>query len=110
MKKENYNGIITLWSDEKDIFINSMTAIMAASQMQMYFAMQGYLVTSSMNSDNNAISVTVHFEMSKPPKDPHGYLYTRKEITSHTYWSMAEKALIRVRCVEYRFKFAKAAH
>lgn len=105
MKKTiNANGI-TIENESQSKFINASAAIMAAQMLQMNMVLQGYLVTSHMDTENGTIEVTVHFSDKPFPKILDGYKYTKKIITSHEYYSTYNKKSNRVRCVEYIFEY-----
>lgn len=105
-KTRNANGI-TIECDSRGRYINASQAIMAAQMMQMNMALQGYLVTSHIDTETGTVEITVHFSDKPYPKTLDGYTYTKKRITSHEYYSDYEKAPSRTRCVEYRFEYEK---
>lgn len=105
-KTRNANGI-TIECESRGKFINASQAIMAAQMMQMNMALQGYLVTSHIDTENGSVEVTIHFSDKPYPKTLDGYTYTKKTIMSHEYYSPYEKAPSRVRCIEYRFEYEK---
>jgi len=86
-------------------FINKDAALMAFMANQFYFIHRGFLTCSYVNIEMAVIELTVHFELSNPPILPTGYLYSQKEITSHTYYSDNERRLIHVRCLTLRFEY-----
>lgn len=86
-------------------FINKDAALMAFMANQFFFIHQGFLTTSTVNLEVLKIELTVHFDFRNPPRIPEGYVYSQKEITSHTYYSDYERRLIYVRCLTLTFKF-----
>lgn len=105
MKKERRYGVNHVISEEQAKFVNAAAAVMAMQAIQMLFALQGYLATSSINLEHGKVELTIHFEGQPFPTLPQGYKYTTKEVTSHYYWSDADNQQSRVRCVEYTFKY-----
>lgn len=99
-KKMNYSLI-----DIQDAFISKNAALMAFQMAQLYFIQAGYLTTSSVNPESKRIELTIHFELPNFPTIPQGYNYSRREITSHTYFSEYEKRLDYVRCMTLYFKY-----
>lgn len=86
-------------------FINKDAALMAFMANQFYFIHRGFLTTSYVYLDTSKIELTVHFELSNPPILPTGYIYSQKEITSHTYYNDYERRLINVRCLTLTFNY-----
>lgn len=105
-KTRNANGI-RIECESRGKYINASQAIMAAQMMQMNMALQGYMVTSYIDTEAGRVQVTVHFSDKPYPKTLDGYTYTTKIITSHVWYNNYEKAPSRVRCVEYRFEYEK---
>lgn len=86
-------------------FNNKFAALNAFAYFQFHFIQRGHLVSSHVDLEVGTIELTVHFDYSNPPTMPKGYNYSRKEITSHTYYSDTENKLIYVRCLTLRFKY-----
>lgn len=105
MKKEIRNGVIYIESEKEQKYISASAAIMAAQYTELYFAMEGYLVSSTYNLENNKVEVTVHFESKPYPKIYNGAKPTKKTITSHQYWQEFTKSMVRVRCMDLTFEF-----
>lgn len=105
MKKENLNGVIYITSDENEKFVNGTAAIMACQMIQMYYAQQNNLTTNSINLENGRVELTVYFDKTTVANLPKSYLYTKKVISSHEYWSDVLKKNHRVRVINYYFKF-----
>lgn len=78
---------------------------MAFMANQFYFIHREFLTTSRVNLETAVIELTVHFELSNPPILPTGYIYSQKEITSHTYYNDYERRLIHVRCLTLTFNY-----
>lgn len=91
--------------DIKESFITKDAALMAFQMAQLYFIQAGFLTTSSVNIAVKRIELTVHFDLPNFPTIPNGYKYSRKEITSHTYYSEVDKQVGYVRCLELIFKY-----
>lgn len=105
MKKERSFGVNRVTSDKFYMFNDQSSALRHCLKAQNYYATLGYLTTSSLNTENKRIEVTVHFEGKPFPSAPASMLYTFKETTSHQYWSDYEGKQVRVRCVTYYFKY-----
>lgn len=86
-------------------FINAANAIMAMQAAQIYYALAGYLTTSSINIENGRCELSVHFDGKPYPKLPNGYKYSTKEITSHEFYSEVCGGVTRVRCLDFKYKF-----
>lgn len=86
-------------------FINAATAIMAMQAAQIYYALAGYVTTSSISLENGRCELTIHFDGKPYPTLPNGYLYSTKEITSHVFYSAICGGATRVRCLEFAYKF-----
>lgn len=99
------NKMKTAIIDNKESFITKNAALMAFQMAQLYFIQAGYLTTSSVNPESKRIELTIHFELPNFPTIPHGYKYSRREITSHSYFSEFEKKLDYVRCMTLYFKY-----
>lgn len=78
---------------------------MAFQMAHLYFIQAGYLTTSSVNLENGRIEIHVYFDLPNYPTIPHGYNYSRREITSHMYYSDIEKKPVYVRCMDLYFKY-----
>ena len=105
MKKEIRNGVIRITSDKFYSFTDQSSALRHCLKAQNYYATLGYLTTSYLNTETKTIEVTVHFEGKPLPSTPGSMLYTFKEISSHQYWSDVEGRQVRVRCVNYYFRY-----
>lgn len=91
--------------DIKESFITKDAALMAFQMAQLYFIQAGFLTTSYVNPASGIIELTVHFTLPNFPTMPNGYKYSRRWITSHTYYSEVEKQVGYVRCLELIFKY-----
>ena len=91
--------------DIQKSFISKNAALMAFQMCQLYFIQAGYLTTSSVDLETNKIELTVHFDLISYPTIPQGFKYSRREITSHTYYNDWEKKLEYVRCMDLYFKY-----
>lgn len=107
MRKYSEYGVHHIDTDKQAEFLNAATAIMALQALQMLYTLQGYLTYSHINVSNGCVELTIYFEGKPFPKLPQGYLYTRREITSFTYWSNQCRKLERIRRVIFRFEFKK---
>ena len=105
MKKSIKNGVIYIESEKEQKYISASAAIMAAQYTELYLAMEGYLVSSTYNVENEKVEVTVHFDGKPYPKIYKGAKPTKKTITSHQYWQEFSKSMVRVRCMTLTFKF-----
>ena len=105
MKKEIRNGVVVMTSNDNEKFINMEAAQIAFEMMQRIMVFQGFLTCSTISPERRKFELTVHFEDSNYPRVPLGYIYTKKEITSHEYWDKYRKTMQRVRCVEFSFKY-----
>ena len=105
MKKSIENGVIYIESEKEQKYINAISAIAAAQCVQLNLALEGYLVTSTFNIENNRAEVTVHFDGKPFPKINQGTKPTKKTITSHQYWQEFTKSMVRVRCMDLTFEF-----
>ncbi len=105
MKKSIENGVIYIESEKEQKYINAISAIAAAQCVQLNLALEGYLVTSTFNIENNRAEVTVHFDGKPIPKINQGTKPTKKTITSHQYWQEFTKSMVRVRCMDLTFEF-----
>lgn len=86
-------------------YLNMQAAMMAFQMAQMLYASQGYLTTSRLHTAYNVMVLTVHFEMQSFPAVPVGYTYSKKVLTSHTFYSEVCKETMRVRCLELTFNW-----
>lgn len=105
MKKEIRNGVIYIESEKEQKYYSAINAISAAYCVQLNLALEGYLVTSTYNIENNRAEVTVHFEGKPFPKINNVEKPTRKTITSHQYWQEFTKSMVRVRCMTLIYEF-----
>lgn len=102
MKRTDNHFQLELISERGMEFINDFAAIAAATQLQMYFAMQGYMVTSHINGENGSYEITIHFSGKHYPSHPQGYNYSEYSLTSQEAW--IGKAMKRIRCKSYYFR------
>lgn len=105
MKKSIKNGVNYIESEKEQKYMNAISAISAAQCIQLNLALEGYLVTSTYNTENKRVEVTVHFEGKPFPKINQGTKPTKKTITSHQYWQELTKSMVRIRCMELSFEF-----
>lgn len=91
--------------DIKEAFITKNAALLAFQMAQLYFIQAGFLTSSYVNLEVNRIELTIHFDLANYPTIPQGYKYSRREITSHTYYSDYENRLCYVRCMTLYFKY-----
>ena len=83
MIKVNNPYSIELKSESGKPYINAAHAIMAASAMMMYFANEGFLVSSHLDKETSSFEITVHFDTNRYPKNPNGYTFSYYTLTSH---------------------------
>lgn len=107
MKKERRFGVNHLTSENHGKFISEAQAIMALQAIEFLFALQGYNIHSSIDTPNRSLKLTIHFSDKPFPTLLHGYKYTWRDITSHTYWDKINKQPSRIRCVDYYFEYDK---
>ena len=105
MKKRIENGVIYIESEKEQKYMNAISAISAAQCIQLNLALEGYLVTSSVDIENNRAEVTAHFNGKPFPKINQGVKPTKKIITSHQYWQDFTNSVQRVRCMTLIFEF-----
>jgi hypothetical protein len=105
MKKYRENGTCYMEGDFAGPFVNVDAAIMAAQVMQLYFAKRNLSTSLRMFLEVGSIELTVHLEGATNPALPRGYHYSKKRVTSHEYFSEYEKAVVRVRCLEFYFTY-----
>ena len=86
-------------------FITKNAALMAFQMAQLYFIQAGYLTISHVCLETKSINLTVHFELPNFPTIPNGYNYSRREITSHTYYRELDNELVYVRCMDLYFNY-----
>ena len=105
MKKSIVNGVIYIESEKEQKYFTPTIAITAAHWFALKLALEGYLVTSTYNTENNRAEVTVHFDGKPFPKINNLPKPTKKTITSHQYWQEFTKSMVRVRCMDLTFEF-----
>lgn len=105
MKKSKRNGVIYIESEKDQKYSNAISAISAAQWVELTLAFEGYLVSSTYNTENNRAEVTVHFNNKPYPKINKLPKPTKKTITSHQYWQEFTKSMVRVRCLDLTFEF-----
>lgn len=105
MKYVNTCGTLCVLSEDKAKFYNFMAAIMAMQVVQMFYASQGFSVSSSIYEGTKFVEVRIHFDSFTIPTLPAGYPYSRREITSQAYEGYNAKPGERVRVVSYLFDF-----
>lgn len=105
MKKENWHGYITITSEREKKFENADVALMAAQTLQLEMTQKGYLTTSTFNTENRKLEVTVHFSDKLFPSILKDYQATWCTITSQEYWNEYEKRMRRIRCLNYYFEY-----
>jgi len=86
-------------------FNDKFAALNAFAYYQFHFIQKGFLVCSHVDLLVRTIELTVHFDYRNLPTMLKGINYSRKELTSHTYYSDREKKLIYVRCLTLRFQY-----
>lgn len=104
-KFKNNAGVLTIQGDQKEKFHNQACALMSAQLMAIALVNEGYLVTTYLSSEVKKFEVSVHLEDKQMPKLSNNIKYTRKEITSHEYWSSYFKQVTRVRVITFYFTY-----
>lgn len=79
------------------------TAVMAMQACQMYFAMKGYPVSSSIYESQMRCELIVYFDGKPMPQLPAGYSCSNYEIESYTYYSNLLERVQRVRTKDFYF-------
>lgn len=105
MKKSVKNGTIHMESEKNEPFINKDWALYSMQALQLALANQGLSVYSRIYFENKNVELSVHFDLSNYPKIPRGYLYTRRDITSHIYYSAVTKEPDYVRTMDFYFEY-----
>ena len=105
MKYVNSCGTLCVSSKRECKFYDLMTAVMACNVMQMFYVNLGLLTTNTINKENRKVELQVHFDSFALPALPECYLYTSKEITSHSYSGYPFTVGARVRVFIYRFEY-----
>lgn len=86
-------------------FSNASAAMMALQEVQMYFALAGFLTTSTISIETGRLELTVHFDLPNYPTLPNYFNYSRREVHSHQYWSDTLNELVDVRTIDFYFVF-----
>lgn len=105
MKYINSCGTLCVSSEKDCKFYDFMTAVMALNAIQLFYAHLGFSVSSSIYKETKHVEVRISFESYVMPSLPAGYLYTRREITSHSYTGYGAKPCERCRVLSYCFDF-----
>lgn len=86
-------------------YINFANAVMAMQTCQMYFAMKGYPVSSSIYESQMRCELIVYFDGKPMPQLPAGYSSSSYEISSYNYYSEYLKCVKRVRTKDFYFSW-----
>ena len=105
MKYINSCGTLCVSSEEKGKFFNFMAAIMAMQVVQMFYASQGFSVSSSIYENTKHVEIRIHFDSFCFPSLPACYHYTKRVITSQPYTGYNAKPGERCRVVSFCFDF-----
>ena len=89
----------------REKFVSRNAALMAFQAAQMHFIMAGFLTTSYVSPQNKRIELTIHFDLPSYPTIPMGYTFSRREIDSHLYYSIAAKKTVYVRTENLIFAY-----
>ena len=79
--------------------------MMAFQVAQMFYAMQGYLTVSRISIETKYMELEIHFEMNKFPTIPDSYIYSEKEIASHTSYLESIKEVCQIRCMYLYYRW-----
>lgn len=105
MKYVNSSGTLCVSSEKSTKFLNFTSAVMALNAIQLYYAQMGFNVHSSICKDTKRVELSIHFDSFDFPVLLRGYLFTRRQITSHSYAGYNAKPCERCRVVTYYFEF-----
>jgi len=105
MKYVQPSGTLCVSSEKNGKFINFMTAVMACTAVQMFYASMGFSTHTDIYRESKRIEVRVHIDSYVMPALPGPYLFSHREITSFPYTSSWAKPGERVRVVTYYFEF-----
>ena len=105
MKYIKPSGALCVLSEDKGKFFNFMAAVMALNAVQMFYASQGFSVSSSIYEETKHVEVRIHFDSFNMPTLPACYHYSRREITSAAYNGYNAMPGERVRIMSYEFDF-----
>ena len=105
MTKERKNGVCRIEVDANCNFINDKFALLAAQAVQLYIAQMNLPSYLRCDFSVGKVELTIHLHGTSQPKLPKGYLFSRKELHSHEYYSNYDKVLVRVRTIEYSFTY-----
>lgn len=105
MKRVNNPYAIEMVSERGREFLNDARAIYAATAIQTYFTLNGYLTSSYLDKETKTYEVTVHFDLGHYPSNPKGYHYSDYAVTSSRHYRY--ERIARVRCKTYKFRVVK---
>ena len=83
---------------------NPAEAIAIAHEIAYKASMSGYLVSTTASLETHRVEVTIHLGNHSIPRYNQTPKCTTRTLTSHEYWDATDRAIRRVRCMEYRFE------
>ena len=89
----------------REKFVSMNAALMAFQAAQMYFIMEGFMVTSHVSPRAKKIELTIHFDLPKYPTIPTGFTFSNREIHSHIYYINLIRQTVYVRTQTLTFKY-----
>lgn len=103
MQKTVKNGVKNISFEGDGKFINFQSSLMVAQALQLYVALQGYIATVQANQEQGEVELKIYFSDKPFPQIPTGFVFSRKEINSHEYWSEYKKEPKRMRTLTYYY-------
>lgn len=105
MKYVNSCGTLCVLSKDYGKFYNFMAAVMAMNAVQIFYASQGFSVSSNIYEPTKHVEVRIHFDSFTFPILPAGYIFSRREITSQSFTGYGAQPGERCRVASFNFDF-----
>lgn len=102
--KRTVNNMKVLEYNNGTKYNNPEEALTMAYLIAYNASLSGYLVCTTASLDKHRVEVTIHLGNHPIPRYDQATRYTSRTLTSHEYWDATDRAIRRVRCVEYRFE------